>query len=95
MAELVKLAKAQPGKLDFANSGRGAAAYLSAMLFNKEAGLDIVAIDYKGSAPGLQDVIAGEVDMMFATSASVIGHIRAGTLRALAVTTPAAIARGP
>jgi tripartite-type tricarboxylate transporter receptor subunit TctC len=88
VAELVKLAKAQPGKLDFANSGRGAAAYLSAMLFNKEAGLDIVAIDYKGSAPGLQDVIAGEVDMMFATSASVIGHIRAGTLRALAVTTP-------
>jgi tripartite-type tricarboxylate transporter receptor subunit TctC len=86
--ELVELAKSKPGELDFANSGRGAAAFLSAMLFNKEAGLDIVPIDYKGSAPGLQDVMAGEVDMMFATSASVLGHIKAGALRPLAVTTP-------
>jgi len=56
-------------------------------LFKAEAHVDIVAVSYKGAAPALQDVIAGHVQLMFATSASVIGHIKAGTLRPLAVTT--------
>ncbi len=87
MADLIALAKASPGKLNYANSGYGAAAHLSAELFKAEAHVDIVAVSYKGAAPALQDVIAGHVQLMFATSASVIGHIKAGTLRPLAVTT--------
>jgi tripartite-type tricarboxylate transporter receptor subunit TctC len=87
LSELIALAKAHPGQLNYASTGYGAAAHLSAELFKKEAGVDIVMVPYKGSAPALQDLIAGQVDMVFATAASVIGHIRAGTLRPLAVTT--------
>jgi tripartite-type tricarboxylate transporter receptor subunit TctC len=87
LGELIALAKARPGQLNYASTGYGAAAHLSAELFKKEAGVDIVMVPYKGSAPALQDLIAGQVDMVFATAASVIGHIRAGTLHPLAVTT--------
>src|SRR3981189_2508872 len=87
MADLIALAKASPGKLNYANSGYGAAAHLSAELFQAGAHVGILAVSYKGAAPALQDVIAGHVQLMFATSASVIGHIKAGTLRPLAVTT--------
>src|SRR5262245_31261634 len=87
MAELVALAKQSPGKLNFASSGYGAAAHLAGELFKTEAQIDIVHVAYKGAAPALQDVIAGHVQMMFATSASVIGHIKSGALRPLAVTT--------
>ena len=88
MAELITLAKANPGKLNFASSGHGAAAHLSGELFKAEAKVDIVHVAYKGAAPALQDVIAGHVHMMFATAASVVGLIRDGKVRALAVTTP-------
>jgi tripartite-type tricarboxylate transporter receptor subunit TctC len=87
MTELIALAKANPGKLNYASTGYGAAAHLSAELFKKDAGVDIVMVPYKGSAPALQDLMAGQVDMVFATAASVIGQIRGGTLRPLAVTT--------
>jgi tripartite-type tricarboxylate transporter receptor subunit TctC len=87
MAELIALAKASPGKLNFASSGYGAAAHLAGELFKTEAKIDIVHVAYKGAGPALQDVVAGHVQMMFATSASVIGHIRSGALRPLAVTT--------
>src|SRR5688500_8163352 len=88
MAELIALAKAKPGQLNFASSGHGAAAHLAGELFKAEAKVNIVHVAYKGAAPALQDVIAGHVHMMFATSASVVGHIRSGRVRALAVTTP-------
>ncbi len=87
MAELVAYAKANPGKLNYANSGFGAAAHLSAELFKSEAKVDIVSVSYKGAAPALQDLIAGHVQVMFATSASVVAFLKAGTLRPLAVTT--------
>ena len=87
MAELIALAKANPGKLNYASTGYGAAAHLSAELFKKDAGVDIVMVPYKGSAPALQDLMAGQVDLVFATAASVIGQIRGGTVRPLAVTT--------
>ena len=87
LAELIALAKANPGKLNYASTGYGAAAHLSAELFKKDAGVDIVMVPYKGSAPALQDLMAGQVDMVFATAASVIGQIRGGTVRPLAVTT--------
>jgi len=85
--ELVALCKAEPGKLNFASSGHGAAAHLAGELFKTEAKVDIVHVPYKGAAPALQDVIAGNDQMMFATAASVVGHIKSGQVRALAVTT--------
>jgi tripartite-type tricarboxylate transporter receptor subunit TctC len=87
MAELIALAKASPGRMNFASSGHGAAAHLAGELFKAEARIDIVHVPYKGAAPALQDVIAGHVHMMFATAASVVPHIRDGKVRALAVTT--------
>jgi tripartite-type tricarboxylate transporter receptor subunit TctC len=86
MAELIALAKANPGKLNFASSGYGAAAHLAGELFKAEAHIDIVHVPYKGAAAALQDVIAGQDQMMFATIASVIGHIKGGLVRPLAVT---------
>ena len=88
LAELIALAKAKPGQLNFASSGFGAAAHLAGELFKTEAKIDIVHVPYKGAAPALQDVMAGHVQMMFATAASVIGLIKSGRVRALAVTTP-------
>jgi tripartite-type tricarboxylate transporter receptor subunit TctC len=88
LSELITLAKAAPGTLNFASSGHGAAAHLAGELFRTEAKINIVHVAYKGAAPALQDVMAGHVQMMFATAASVIGLIRSGKVRALAVTTP-------
>jgi tripartite-type tricarboxylate transporter receptor subunit TctC len=85
--ELIAYSKANPGKLNYASSGAGAAAHLAGELFKAMAGVDIVHVPYKGAQPALTDVIAGQVQMMFATSASVIPYVRAGRLRALAVTT--------
>ncbi len=87
LRELIALAKAQPGKLNFASSGYGAAAHLAGELFKSEAKIDIVHVPYKGAAPALQDLIGGQSQLMFATAASVIGHIKGGKVRALAVTT--------
>jgi tripartite-type tricarboxylate transporter receptor subunit TctC len=87
MAELIALAKAEPGKLNFASSGHGLAAHLAGELFKAEAKIDIVHVPYKGAAPALQDVIAGHVQMMFATASSVVSHIQDGKVRPLAVAT--------
>ena len=87
LAELIALAKANPGKLNFASSGYGLAAHLAGELFKADAGIDIVHVAYKGSAPALQDVIAGQDQMMFATTSGAMGLIKGGQLRPLAVTT--------
>src|SRR3954469_3913939 len=87
MAELIGLAKARPGQINFASSGYGAAAHLAGELFKTQAHIEIVHVAYKGAAPALQDVIAGHVQMMFATAASVVGHVKDGLVRPLAVTT--------
>jgi tripartite-type tricarboxylate transporter receptor subunit TctC len=87
VSDLIALAKKNPGKLNYASSGSGAAAHLAGELFKSMAGVDLVHIPYKGAQPALTDMISGEVQVMFATSASVIPLIRAGKLRALAVTT--------
>jgi tripartite-type tricarboxylate transporter receptor subunit TctC len=72
MQELIALARQSPGKLNYASSGAGAAAHLAAELFRSMAGVDIVHVPYKGAQPALTDLIAGQVQLMFATSASVI-----------------------
>ena len=86
LAELIALLKANPGKFNYASSGHGTAAHLAAELFKAEAKLSITHVPYKGGAPALQDVIAGHVQMIFATAASVVPHIQSGKVRALAVT---------
>jgi tripartite-type tricarboxylate transporter receptor subunit TctC len=85
--ELISYLKNNPGKINYASTGAGAAAHLSGELFKAMTGVDMVHVPYKGAQPALADLIAGQVQVMFATSASVIPFIRAGRLRALAVTT--------
>ena len=85
--ELVALAKAQPGKLSFASIGQGGSIHLAGELFKSMAGVDITHIPYKGSAPALTDIIGGQVSLMFDAGVSALPQVRAGKLRALAITT--------
>src|SRR5439155_4380539 len=87
VAELIAYARQHPGKLNYASTGAGVASHLSAELFKAMAGVDMVHVPYKGAQPALTDVIAGQCQVMFATSASAIPYVKAGRLRALAVTT--------
>ncbi len=84
--ELIWQAKAQPGKLTYASSGNGTNVHLVGELFRSMAGVDIVHVPYKGSAPALTDMLAGNVTMMFETIPFAISQIKSGKLRALAVT---------
>jgi tripartite-type tricarboxylate transporter receptor subunit TctC len=86
--ELIALAKAQPGKIDFASSGNGSAQHLVSALFNSMAGIELNHVPYKGSGPAMQDLVAGQVGVSFAGIPNVLSHVRAGRLRALAVSTP-------
>ena len=87
MAELMKLAKAQPGKLNFASLGSGTPHHLAMEWLKLLAGVDIVAVPYKGVAPGLAAVMAGEVELMFTGLTAGLVQVNAGKVRALAVTT--------
>ncbi len=84
--ELIALAKASPGELNYAGASVGSSAHLSAELFKAMAGVDIVSIHYKGGGPSLNALIAGEVQVMFSPSGSVMPYLKTGRLRALAVT---------
>ena len=86
VSELVALAKASPGKISFASSGRGQSVHMSGELFRFKTGIDIVHVPYKGTGPALIDVLAGQVNMIFSSLPSTMGFIRGGRLRALAVT---------
>ena len=86
VAELVALAKKDPGKLTFASSGAGSSTHLSAELFKSMAGIDVVHVPFKGSGQALVDVIAGRVTMIFDNMPSALPHIKGGKLRALGVT---------
>ena len=86
VAELIALAKAQPGKLSFASSGAGSSTHLSGELFKSMAGIDVLHIPYKGSGQALIDLMAGRVSMIFDNMPSVLPFIRGGKLRGLAVT---------
>jgi tripartite-type tricarboxylate transporter receptor subunit TctC len=86
VAELVAYAKAHPGELNYASQGSGTTSHLTAELFKSMAGgLDITHIPYKGTAPALTDLLAGQVDMMFDNLGVSLPHVRAGKLKALAV----------
>lgn len=88
VAELIALAKSKPGALNFASSGNGQSTHLSGELFNTMAGVKIAHVPYKGSAPALTDVIAGQVPFMFDTMLSAMPFVKAGKLKALAVSSP-------
>ena len=84
--DLVAYGKANPGKLNYATSGNGSAPHLAAVLFMRVAGVEMVHVPYKGGAPAVQSVLAGDTQVSFATPPSVLPLVQAGRLRALAVT---------
>jgi tripartite-type tricarboxylate transporter receptor subunit TctC len=87
VADLVALAKRQPGKLDFASGSTGSTGHLAGELFKQMTGTYLIHIPYKGSAPAVADLLAGRVALMFDNLASALPNIQAGKVRALAVTT--------
>ena len=84
--ELIAAAKKSPGKLNYASAGTGSAPHFGAVLFRRVADIDLVHIPYKGGAPAVMSVVAGDTQVIFATPPSVLPMVRAGRLRALAVT---------
>jgi tripartite-type tricarboxylate transporter receptor subunit TctC len=93
--ELIAYAKANPGKLNFASSGNGTSIHLSGELFKAMTGVEMTHVPYKGSAPALTDLIGGQVQLMFDNLPSSLPFIKAGKLRALAVTSGARAAALP
>ncbi|MGH8680910.1 MAG: tripartite tricarboxylate transporter substrate binding protein [Burkholderiales bacterium] len=87
VAELVALAKSQPGKLNFASAGNGSSSHLAGELFKTLAGVQIVHVPYKGAAPAMTDLLGGRVEMSFDPLPSSLANIKGGKLRPLAVTT--------
>jgi tripartite-type tricarboxylate transporter receptor subunit TctC len=85
VAELVKLARARPGQLNYASGGNGTTSHLAAEMFKNMAGINIVHVPYKGTVPGVVDLMSGHVHMMFAIMQSAYPHVQAGKLKALAV----------
>jgi len=86
--DLIALARARPGKLNFASSGVGATPHLSGELFRSMAKIDVVHVPYKGSAPAYIDLMGGQVDMLFSVMGAALAQIRAGKVRPLGVTGP-------
>src|ERR1700735_3078939 len=87
VAEFIAYPKANPGKINMASSGVGTSVHLSGALFMMMTGTDLIHVPYRGAAPALTDMLGGQVQVMFDNLPSSIGHIQAGRLRALAVTT--------
>ncbi len=94
--ELIALAKARPGELNYGSSSTGSTPHLAAELFNMMAGVKIVRVPFKGSGPAVISLLGGQVQLMFATAGSVAPHVKSGRLRALAVASlqPSALAPG-
>jgi len=88
VADLIALAKSKPGTLNYGSSGTGASNHLAAEMFRSMAQIEIVRVNYKGAGPALTALIAGELQLMFPTAGAVTPHLRAGRLKALAVTSP-------
>ena len=87
IAELIAMARAKPGQLNFASSGSGSVGHLATELFLSMAGIKMTHIPYKGTGPALSDTIAGHTNLVFGTTAVTLPHVKSGKLRALAVTT--------
>jgi len=86
ISELITFARANPGKLSFGSSGTGAASHLSAELFKSMAKIDLLHVPYKGTGQATADLLAGQIDLLFAPAQAVLSHVKAGKLKALATT---------
>ncbi|GAB3661623.1 Bug family tripartite tricarboxylate transporter substrate binding protein [Ramlibacter alkalitolerans] len=86
VAEFIDYAKKNPGKVNMASSGSGTSVHLSGEMFKFMTGVDMKHVPYKGAGPAITDLIGGQVDVLFDNMPSIIGHIRGGSVRALAVT---------
>jgi tripartite-type tricarboxylate transporter receptor subunit TctC len=84
--DVIAMAKADPGKINFGTGGTGTTPHMTAELFQYTAGIKMVHVAYRGEAPAINDLIAGQIPLMFANLSAVMGHIKGGTLRAIAVT---------
>ncbi|KUE87762.1 MFS transporter [Cupriavidus necator] len=93
--ELIRLARSEPGKLNFAIGSVGSSLHMAGDMFKMMTGTYIVNIPYKGTSPALTDVLAGQCDLMFASTINVLPHVRAGKLKVLGVTSPAALPQFP
>lgn len=92
LAEVIRSAQARPGETKQALAGTGTVGHLAGELLSRRAGIQVLNIPYKGASPAITDLIGGQTDYMFATPQSVVGMIRGGKLRALAVTSPKRLA---
>jgi len=88
VGELIALAKREPGKLNFASGGVGTTPHMAGELFRLTTGINVVHVAYRGEAPAINDLLGGQVPMMFANLSAITGQVRAGALRALAVASP-------
>jgi len=95
IGELIAYARANPGRLNFGTAGSGSAQHMAADVFRRMAGIDMVHVPYRGGAPALNDLLAGQIQLMFETIPTAVEPIAAGQLRALAVTMPERVARLP
>lgn len=95
LGELVALAKAKPGTLNFGSAGNGTVPHLAGELFKLRAGVDVVHVPYKGGGPAITDLVGGQLSMMFATPIEVSQHVQAGRLRVLGTTSLKRLAAFP
>ena len=93
--ELVAYAKANPDKLMYSSSGRGGTAHFAGAMFEEAAGVELTHVPYKGAAPAVQDLLGGQVQISFATLASVSAYVKSGRLKLMAVATPKRLAEYP
>ena len=86
--ELIAYAKMNPGKMNYSSSGNGSSTHLAGVLFNNMAGVEIVHIPYKGAAPAIVDLLAGNIQMRFSSVVPVLPHVRSARLRGIAISSP-------
>jgi tripartite-type tricarboxylate transporter receptor subunit TctC len=95
VAEVIAMAKANPGKINFGTGGVGTTPHMTAELFEHEAGIRMVHVAYRGEAPAINDTVAGQIPLMFANLSAVMGHLKGGTLRGIAVSSAQRAAAAP
>jgi tripartite-type tricarboxylate transporter receptor subunit TctC len=95
VAELIALAKAKPGTINFGSGGLGTTPHMAGELFSIQAGVKMVHVAYRGEAPAINDLLGGQLHLIFANLSAVVGNVRAGSLRALAVTSAQRAAGAP
>jgi tripartite-type tricarboxylate transporter receptor subunit TctC len=95
VADVIAMAKANPGKINFGTGGVGTTPHMTAELFEHDAGIRMVHVAYRGEAPAISDTVAGQIPLMFANLSAVTGHLKGGTLRGIAVTSAQRAATAP